>query len=281
MSRLFLAAFAAMTGVAACSLFVDTDGLAGGPRDGSDGGMDGARADVDVPRDDSSAPIDAGFDGRFCERFGANALFCDDFDDPNRTDPKIGWTVDNVDKGGTLSIVPARPGSNALQVIWDANVGEPAGDCNYARLMKEIPVAVSRFTFGFDIFLGDEKGGAFYDDAVTNFVWRPTATSKFCQLYLIGLRSSPGLNDGSNERPLKSIMSVGVWHRVEISLDGVAQPASVAIQIDGENAFRKPESLPSGCEGPMKVNLQHGLFCAQKNPGVARVLYDNVTFVGE
>lgn len=271
-----------MTGVAACSLFVDTDGLAGGPRAGGDGGMDGARADVDVPRGDSSAPIDAGFDGRFCERFGADALFCDDFDDPNRASPKLGWTRDDVNTGGTLSIVPARPASNALQVEWDANVGEPDGDCNYARLIKEIPVEVSRFTFGFDLFLGDEKGGAFYDDAVTNFIWRPSASSKYCQLFLSGLRGNPGLNDDSNERPLKAPMSAGVWHRVEISLDGTTQPAGVMIRIDGESAFREPsETLPAGCEGPMKVTLQHGLFCARKNPGAERVLYDNVTFVGE
>lgn len=265
--------------IAACSLVVDTGGLSGGSGVTDGGGESGSVA-MDATSSESGTAIDAGSGGRYCERFepAGSVRFCDDFDDPGRTDVTVGWTRTNIDKTGKVLLAPARGLSppNAMEVIWPANLNPPDGDCNYARLVQDMPTAVSKFTVGFDVLLGD---GDFYDEAVTNLVWEASASPKYCQLYLRSLLSAPGLDDDAHERPLTKPITAGAWHRIEITIDGTT--GGVSILVDGENGFTTPQTIPPGCQGTMKVSLAQGLFCARKNPSQEHVLYDNVTFDGQ
>lgn len=95
-------AIAAYAACAACSLLVDTDGLddptadAGLPKPlGPDAHVELADADVGKTEDAPAPSVEAGADAEtlgFCERHAGAALFCDDFDQPGRTNMKSeGW----------------------------------------------------------------------------------------------------------------------------------------------------------------------------------------------
>lgn len=268
--------------VGACSILVETTDLAGG------GGAGDAAIRADAAPDVATEAAgdggaDAASDARWCERFGPEGGFCDDFDDPARTEPVVGWDGTGIDKGGALAIVPAgRSAPSALEATWAAHVKPPDGDCSYVRLLKELPAPVmTSFTFGFDVFLGYEGGAGFHDDTLTDIVWRAGADDRYCQLFLGGVLSDPGLNDDVTHRPLKKRLSVATWHRVELSVDSTSSAGSVTITIDGEEGFSSPQILAPGCSGPMKdVTMKHGLFCAGEHAAAERVLYDNVTFLG-
>lgn len=268
-SRIERAALAACAAaLAACSLLVDTDGLSGGSRDaGTEGGN---TADVAAPNVDAAGATDAGGDARWCVAHKPDGGFCDDFDDPGRTSPKPPWDTINADPSGTLTVVP--PG--VLQLDWPANIPPPNNDCSYVRLLKDMPPA-TKWTFGFDVFLGDGMGGGYFDDAITNVIWHPP-NDAYCQVYLV--QKDPGLDDDGNHRPTQKL-SLGAWHRVEITVDG--DTGQLAMTIDGVNGFSAPQTIPDKCKGKADVSINPGLFCARKNPGATRVLYDNITFVGE
>jgi hypothetical protein len=118
-------AMLAFTACAACSLLVDTDDLDKPTGGASDGGPESAAI---IPAEASiSIPNEAGTDGssdaappRFCASH-ANAILCDDFDQPNRTDLRTeGWTPNFAPypMGAPTTAQFFSPPQSA-RIVWD------------------------------------------------------------------------------------------------------------------------------------------------------------------
>jgi hypothetical protein len=143
-------AMLAFTACAACSLLVDTDGL-DNATPAPDAGADSA---IVVPAEASvTTPDDAGRDTSpdaptpgFCASH-PDAILCDDFDQPNRTDLRTeGWTP-NLPPNPIGEITSAQffsPPASA-RVVWDWQDAGVAGRAGASRTVG-VPTSLSAVT---------------------------------------------------------------------------------------------------------------------------------------
>ena len=235
-------------------------GLSGGTEDGPDAAKEGATTveAASEPIREASAPLDAADAGAYCD--GIDATLCEDFDDTNAPGVFPGW-AQAVAAGSSLTRVDAGYSApNALQVDIEANAQSDAGTTLVANLAAALPTASRvRLVYRFIVDTPDPGGSTLH-------LCTLTATNAGTQMNVrFALASGKGKfvtavypTDGGaaafNNPGEQPLVSAGVWHDVEISLDLVGQFACATVKFDGA-VVTDDAAIVSLGPSPLKVQI--------------------------
>ena len=274
--------------IGGCSALVHLDDLVGKTSGlATEAGPDAQVLDALV---DASAGADGGGGAASFTCAGADASFCDDFDDDNRTDPKgARWDTLVTAPGAGAVLETSSPASapRAVKLTFAANVAPPPGDCNYEELARKQPVpsgsTATHARYAFDMWLGDSAGAFEPREYVAHVAW--TATGHRCSLiFQTGrprvslLEQFPvgGVTKDVDHELSRPAPPPGEWHRYAIDFD--VQSGALRLEVDGVNALGPGEMLTCATFVPTSFDMSVGYYCGGNRPSASELRFDNVTF---
>ncbi len=238
MRRAYLVAAATAGFLAACRLFVDTDGLSGGA---ADGGADRSPASPDgstppgVPPPsplpdaaadaDAAASADADADAgptSYCATVGDAGLFCDSFDNGDTTFGA--WSLVETKNGGQVSLADAGPKSPPG--FLRAQFGSGANSEAYGMLSRLFAAPRTHVTWSADVRVTANPATEtlelleIYDVAGPYWAFYISVDQTGALAITEEYTPDGGANTLSTTTNINgAVLGIAQWHRVSLSID--------------------------------------------------------------
>ncbi len=212
------------------------------------------------------------------------AIFCDDFDNPNRASVQDKWTRLNGPSstlGGTIEISDANAVSppSAFHVKLPAEAPDAS---NYGTLSLDVTTPASgTLTVDYDWLLIYDPTSYGTNDYGNSFEIATFATYQgatgFGNVPNMTFAYYPRLLDGGNA-PVQTVHFLGnltgAWHHFHVEMT-FRQAGRMFVAVDGVTAFEDTNVALCGATIPTTVTLTFGVVLTRQT-GVTETFYDNV-----